>query len=68
MLLKKTVDSILGGLAKMEQQLLSLSTEKANEVVEIADKISDLDVKADAARAERDRASSVARKLHELIN
>ena len=67
-MLKKTVDSILGGLAKMERQLMDLAVEKGNDVVLIAEKVEVLETDAKVARAERDRASRVAAKIREITD
>jgi len=68
MLLKKTVDGILGGLAKMEKQLRDLAVTKGNEVALIADKVEVLENSASEARGERDHAMRVANKLHDITS
>ena len=66
MLLKKTVDGIIGGLAKMERQLQELAVANGNEVVLIAEKVTILETDAAMARDERDRAMRVADKIRNI--
>lgn len=66
MVFRKTVDSIVGGLAKMEQQLKDLAIQKGNEAVIINEKIEVLYEASVLAREERDRASRVAKNISEI--
>ena len=67
MLMKKSVDSIVGGIRKVVNQLNALTEQKATEVVELSDKAAGLERDAAAAREERDRAMRIARKLEEIL-
>lgn len=62
-----TVDAIIGALSATVSKLNALAEKKAAEVVEIGNKISDLDAEAEVGRKERDRASRIARKLEEIL-
>ena len=62
-----TVDAIIGALSSTVTKLNALAEKKATEAVEINNKVSDLEVEAEVARKERDRASRIARKLEEIL-
>ena len=68
MMMKKSVDSIVGGIRKVVNQLNALAEQKATEVVEISDKVVVMEQSAEEARTERDRASRIARKLEEILD
>jgi len=63
MLMKKTVDGILSGLAKMEAQLNALAISKGNDIAVIEEKVVVLEATAAEASGERERAMRVASKI-----
>jgi len=66
MLLKRTVDSIIGGLSKMEAKLIQLAEAKSNEVANISSQVAALQTYAAFAREEGNRATRVAAKLRDI--
>jgi len=66
MLMKKTVDGILSGLAKMEAQLNALAISKGNDIAVIEEKVVVLEATAAEASGERERAMRVASKIRAI--